>query len=281
MTKSLVKHNNSIQQRITVYFGYGLFLFTIVAILVSLAPLAWMLANPKVLHWSVIATMTTFILAAIVPPLVGYFIGDTSTRQKSKLTHHYNGVLFAILGYWITVIVGAGMFFVDINAISFGMPTYIVGSFLPVVVALVALIILGIFYARHTKHQHSLLKYLPFRIGLLVTVGALFVISGISIASGTSYGAELQGSIAVLFLPVVMIAILVAFGAWGMGKANGTVGERLVKSIITLSYAFIAMTFITQLLWFNPALASWGIVVGIALWVALIILFRRYPITEK
>lgn len=281
MTKSLIKHQDNTQQRITVYFGYGLFLFTIITLAVSLVPLLGILDDPKALHWNVIATMTAFAVAAIVPPIVGYFVGDASTRDKSHLTHRYNGVLFAILGYWITVIVSSGMVFINLSDIAYNIPAYIVGSFVPVVVAVITLIVLGIFYARHTKHQRSLLSYLPFRIILLGTVGSLFVMSGISIAYGINYGADLQSSLAVLLLPVVMIAVLVAFGAWAIGAANGGIGERLVKSVITLSYAFIAMTFVTQLLWFNQALSSWGIMVAIVLWIVLIIIFRRHPTTEK
>lgn len=281
MTKSLANQQDTTQQRITVYFGYGLFLLTVITLVASLVPLLGGQDDPSELHWNVIATMIAFTIASIVPLVVGYFIGDASTRNKSHVIHHYNGVLFAILGYWITVIVSTGMIFINLSDIAYNIPNYIVGNLIPVLVAVITLTVLGMFYARHTKHQHSLLSYVPYSILLLGTVGSLFLISGISIAYGINYGADLQSSVAVLLLPMVMIAVLVAFGAWIIGPANGRVGERLVKSVITLSYAFIAMTFVTQLLWFNQALSSWGMMVGLILWILLIIVFRRHPIAEK
>lgn len=272
-------------QRITVFIGYVLFLITVIGLIVSLVPWASVANNPMFMHASIVATMIAYALATILPPLVGYFVGGQATRNNSRLIHHYNGVLFGILGFWFVTLLTGSLAFVDVSNLVTSLAANLIFSFVPAIIAVVALIVLGVFYARHTKHQRSLLNYLPYQVLLMLSVASLFIASGVSIAVGSWGGAGFVSSFAALFLPALMIGILVVFGAWVIGSGNGSKWQRLTKSLIAISYGLITMSMVGGLLVyvqaFAPSVASWAFLSGAVVWLVYVILLRRYASIEK
>lgn len=261
--------------QVTVYFGYALFLLFILGFVADFLFFDTY-DIPEMIRAGLLTSMFAFVFATCIPPLLGYIAGDKATKSRSKLVHHYNGVLFGVLAFWLATIFTTPVVFIDMSGWFGQLPQLITSGVFPAGLAVLTMLILALFFGRRTQHRMSAAQYRPYQIVFLSALGYLFILSGANIAMGTLYGANFVSSVAVLLLPVVMIAGLVAFGAWLIGPANGTVGVRVVKSLIALSYAVLAIAAVTALFWFSAALASVGTISAIIVWVAYIYLLRRY-----
>lgn len=271
------KHTHETQQRITVFFGYALFVAAVIAVCITVA--AWgSLMNPGDQPFGVVSMLLSFIVAALIPPFVGYVVGDRATRPPSKLVHHYNGVLFGILGMWLSLAVASSSALIDITGLSIHVPLF-VRDYAPTIVAVIILVCLGIVYGRSTNHQVAILSFKPYQGLFAAVVVWLFIASGWATASGIWYGADYASTLAVLLLPLAMVVGIIVFGAWLIGARNGSWRLRYMKSLVSISFATIAMSVVSFLSSFLPIplVATIALVAAIATWIVWVVIFRRFP----
>lgn len=271
-----LKERTDKQMRVTVYFGYGLFLLTLIALGISIFSWTDLYVFPFLEPIQVTLMLVSFAFAALAPPLVGYLVGDGATRSKSKLVHHYNGVLFGVLGIWFWA---ALSLLITVVQWSYAPETNLENTLLsmtPAIVAAVATIILGIVYARRTRHQVSLIDYKPYRWALVVAVIGLLLGFGLSAVSGLYYGGGIvMGILINLIVPLLFVLIAGLIGYWIIGKKAGTVGERITYSLIAIAYGVVIVTALWQ---FTLFMGEWQWIVGWLApitWLVYLVLLRR------
>ncbi len=270
------KERTDKHMRVTVYFGYGLFLLTLIALGISIFSWTDLYMFPFLEPIEVTLMLVSFAFAALAPPLVGYLVGDGATRSKSKLVHHYNGVLFGVLGVWFWA---ALSLIITVVQWSYAPETNLENTLLsmaPAIVAAVATIILGIVYARVTLHQVSLIDYRPYRWALVAALIGVLLGFGLSTVSGLYYGGSLfMGVLINLTVPMLFLLTATLIGYWIVGKKAGTVGERITYSLIAIAYGVVIVTALWQ---FTVFMGSWQWIIGWLApitWLAYLVLLRR------
>ncbi|OJU88028.1 hypothetical protein BGO17_03575 [Candidatus Saccharibacteria bacterium 49-20] len=270
--------------RVTVYYGYALFLLTVVGLLLTLVPWFQLIAvtndTRTVSDFSVVMLLVSFAFTALAPPLIGYLAGDSATRTKSKIVHHFNGVLFGVLGVWLwflaTMLVGYAQQWLSAHN-NF---EQVLLNLAPASIAALVTIALGVFYARHTKHQIALIDYKPYQV-LLISVAILSVlVTGAAGALSAQTGGEFM-TLALTYIIVPSLFTLVAtlVGYWVLGKKGGNAWERVVRSLIAVGFAVIALTIVTQFAayigWMQDFIFLCVCVIVIGVWLSYLLLMRR------
>ena len=278
MANKGVKKLNPSAMRVTVYFGYALFITAIVLLAMNLFP--WFNPNdPNSFNEYSLLFAATLILSALLPPIAGYFIGDRSSKVRSPLVHHYNGVLFAVLGFWLSAVLATTASVLGWFDFVNSMELHALTTLLPPLVTVAILVALGVFYAKHTRHQKGLDDYVPYRAVFISSFVSLFLMSGITVVRDAFTGYDAWSSLAALVLPSILLVAFTAFGAWLLGRANGTVGERIMHSLVATSYVLVAITLIGQISFIidsdNQYAATLAFALGLGAWVAYIVLLRR------
>ncbi len=277
-----VQRNNS-QMRITVYYGYALFLLILAGLLLTLTPWVQLIAATQetrtVSDFSVAMLLVSFVFTALAPALVGYLAGDSATRSKNKLIHHYNGVLFGVLGVWLWSVLGIVYAYIPLGNITANTLQYALLNLAPTALAAITTIVLGIVYARSTRHQVSLIDYNPYRVLLIGAAAALA--PSIALAAGLSKGltdTTMVDAFIALIVPLLFMLVAVLVGYYILGKQIGTVGERIVRSIIAAGFAILAMTGVIQLITYttwDPAFQYIAMGFATAVWLSYLLLVRR------
>lgn len=156
----MIKHKQSPakQNSITVVFGYSLFIGMLVSYLLTTgAVFTSILFNPNARHDNVIAMLVAFTIAAVLPALVSYGIGDRATHNKNKAAHRYNGVLFAVAAYWILyLLMGIGFSSIPfIQNLEFP-ASLMITNITPVVLVIGIMAAIAATYVRHQKKKKHL-----------------------------------------------------------------------------------------------------------------------------
>ena len=273
--------------RVTVYYGYALFLLIFAGLLLTLIPwfqlIAATHATRTVSDFSVVMLLVSFVFTALAPPLVGYLAGDGATRSKNKLIHHYNGVLFGVLGVWIWLVLGMVYAYMPLG-VSTDTLQYVIFNLSPTAVAAIITIVLGIVYARSTRHQVSLIDYKPYRVLLIGAAAALA--PSIALAAGLSNGltdTTMVDAFVAMIVPLLFMLVAVLVGYYVLGKKAGTVGERVVRSIVASGFAILASTGVIQLISYmnwEPAYQYIAMGTAVAVWLSYLVLVRR-ALTRK
>ena len=229
------------EMRVTIYFGYGLFLLTFISLIISIIPWFRFYTIGTVNMFNITMLLVSFAFTALAPPLVGYLAGDGATRSKSKLVHHYNGVLFGILGVWLwlsaTMLVTYGQqWFPVANAFE---NTLL--NLTPGIIAALITISLGVDYARKTRHQAPLIDYVPYRVAIIVSAVALILSVGISALTSDYPVDTFMTFLITLIGPAVFMLAATLIGYWIIGRAGGTAGERVVRSLVAAGFAVVAL----------------------------------------
>lgn len=158
--------------------GYILFsLMVLGLVLGTVVPAAQLLMAPHVRTVNVLVFLISLVVSALLPALIAYAVGGASTRAKSHQVHHYNGVMFAVLAYWVTVV---------FSQYSFGMINFIhatfspvigtaLGFMVPVVEVAVVIGILAFYYHRGARKQQGIAAYRPYQLSLLFIALLFFV----------------------------------------------------------------------------------------------------------
>ncbi len=261
------------QKKITIIFGYSLFVVAIIAMIVStVIPWSMLLLNATVNHLNIIMILLSFIAASMVPFLVAYVIGDKITRTKNKVTHHYNGVLFGVLAYWLS------MFFSyasssTVMAIRKAVPQVWLSEIIiswPILATIAIITIIAVrYHARTQKAGESVINYKPYQVLLLASVVALLALTQLSASDGYQLYAALYTGVFALFIGVSYLVFK---------KVYPLKSVRLTNAIVAFSFGSIAMGFVGQLIsvvGYNilGTLAITGI--GIAVWALYLCLVVR------
>jgi len=241
-TTRAARQKQARRMRVTVYYGYGLFVITLLALGASLVP--WFRATPAIIFQNVNISLllVSFLFTALAPPLVGYLSGDAATRASSKLVHHYNGVLFGALGVWLWM--GAYILevlvnwtFVPDNDLEYSLLTIFPPAF-----AAITTIILGVFYARSTHHQRPVIDYAPYRWTLIAAAAAFIASFGVVALSSIQF----HGDTAMTFLialidPLLILLLVTLLGFWLVGKKVGTEFERIIYSLVAAAFTVMVV----------------------------------------
>lgn len=275
------QQRNDKQMRVTVYFGYGLFLLTVVFLAFTILSWLRLYTDDSLRNYSVTALLVTFVFTAVAPLLVGYLAGDGATRQKSKLVHHYNGVLFGVLGIWLWLAGSSLGSIIHQNVAANSIFEARLYDLAPTALAAIATILLAVSYARSAKRQVSVIDYEPY---LWAIVGSVIVaLLGISVAvvmSGFWYGENIwMGALINLILPLTILLVATLVGYWILGKANGTARERVTKSLVAVGIGIIttlvAAASTTYIVAWQVGMEWIVFPVIVAVWLAYLVLMRR------
>lgn len=169
---------SSAHRKFVTTVGYILFGGMVLGVITgAIIPFAHMFSSPHVRTVNVMVFMASLIVSALLPAVIAYAVGSASTRSKNHQLHHYNGVMFGLLAYWINVV--AGMINADFMHFFYTVfPTPVniaVGFMAPVTITALAVGAIAYYYHRGGGGQVDLTDYRPFQFGLVGLV-ALYAI---------------------------------------------------------------------------------------------------------
>jgi hypothetical protein len=235
MTK--YKNTTNKQQRITTLFGYTLFGLTVLSFFLhTLIPLSFSFQYPSAKHFNIITTVVVFGMAALLPALISYFVGDSATRSKSKTVHHYNGVLFGITAYWLAILLS----WVGFNLVSFvsSQPypiPLVVNNIIPVAITMLLMTALAIGYSKKQTKNSTVINYRPFQVVLIGSVVLGFLYPNFSGDIETT----IMGIVSGYLLPALII-VVTAVAYIALSKYHTTRLARLSDALIAMSMGWIA-----------------------------------------
>ncbi len=265
------------QRRVTIVFGYSLFLLTLVMLTVfTVIPWMSLLFNTTVTrHFNVLVVLISLTLGAILPTILSYVMGDSATHSKNKTSHHYNGVLFGIASYWLAIL----FMFIRIETtpnimMSFTEPWSSILASWPALATIIVMLFVSITYAKNQKNKSSVLQHRPYQV---VLVGSFVVLSVyIAIIGDYSIGMLAVASIASLILQVILI--IIAYKV--LSKSRLSKAVRLSEAVIAITVSGIAVSLVSQLVGrLNPLLTISSLVVpqvvGVCVWALYLWLVSR------
>lgn len=230
----------SAHQIFVITVGYILFACMVLgAITGTIIPFAHMFSNPHIRIVNVTVFMVSLILSALLPALVAYAVGSESTRPKNHQLHHYNGIMFGLLAYWINVLIGM----VNADFMNFFytiLPTPIntaVGFMVPVVITALAVGAIAYYYHRGKGKQVDLTEYRPFQLGL-IGLAVLYVI-GVPFQQFTN---GYWSSVAVIELGLLLIAYVCLM------KMRLSVPRKMTLAAVGTTLALITQYIASQFL---------------------------------
>lgn len=256
------KNTPTQRHKITTIFGYSLFGMMVLSfLLTTLIPMTRALQYPTVRHFNIIVLVIAFAIAAILPALTAYFIGDKSTRSKKDTLHHYNGVLFGFAAYWVAMLlswIGSSTVF-RLSDQAFP-ANLIAANVAPGILAIIVMIILSVAFEKKQSKNASVLQFLPYQLTLIISIVGVFAAPYIS---GSPF--VTAAGIGILAIPVVVTGI--AYFVLRKQKISSL--ARLADALIAMSIGWITIWVADQLLAFLRLSYPWvsvpAIVAGLAL----------------
>ena len=219
--------------------GYVLFLLLVIATLMSTTiPFGVLLFNPKVMHYNVAVIVIALTIGTLLPVFIGYIIGDHSIKSKSKLNHHFTGMLFGLLAYWLMLLLTITIPIPDKLFTELNVRIMLVNVLPSVGVAVIAAI-LSISHVRSRYAKHEIIEYKPFSLLLIVSIIALplwSLIQNVITDTLSIYS----------FLPIVIVAIAGAISFAGLHKTKLKTYNKVIWSAISVSILFFAMFVLPQ-----------------------------------
>ena len=282
MTALSSKEKSVNLKRVTVYAGYGLFLFNVVAVLISIA--AWM-HSLQVSGEAASITPGRVVLgllgASVVPPLLSFVIGIIASRtEKSQLIRQYNGILFGVLGMWVMLVINIATSYAEWAFLLSSQSWSYLSWVIPLVITVGFMVGLGVFYRKNLTAGLSIMHYGPFKGMLSGAVGAFVLMLGSSSFFGALYGGDIATSLLIsLVLPLSIGGALVWATYRALAKYPGSRSARWTYSLIVLGFLFAGLAGATQInAAFSAGLAMYGSALGAAglvAWGSYIILVHR------
>lgn len=263
------------QNKVTIAFGYGLFAALLAStVLFTVVPLGGMLFHPQVKHFNVAVILITFTVSALLPVLASYILGDRATHSKNKTLHHYNGVLFAVVAYWVAWAIGYvnfnGLGLYDALPIPWG--TFAVSA---VPVFLVTAVMIGVAIL-HAKGRHARQVATLDRSYRTVLIGSIVIFNVGLAVSVLASGSDLHSGLPYLLVPIVLISI----SYLTLKKAIVSRSERFIGAVIAMSFVHIAsmlvatsVAYIHEISFVAQLVISYGF--GLLVWVAYLYLQIR------
>lgn len=265
------------QKNITIIFGYSLFALTIIELLLStVIPLTGALFTPHVRALNVWVFMISMAAGVILPTLLSYILGDRATHVKNKASHHYNGVLFGITAYWVSLVFSViGGY--TVSPIRDLFPEVTLAAFVnawPILATTIVMLFVASSYARHQNKKASVMEHTPYQVVLVGSIVAVFALGFIN-QLVTGYGDLIWN-----FIPIVILGIVVLISYASLGNRPSR-RIRLTSAIVAATIGLVALTIATQLtagIFYVgstpvPVIASTAF--GIVVWVAYLALIRK------
>lgn len=278
----IMKKNKQPTNRIknaTILFGYGLFAFIVVDVLIStVIPWTTILFNPHTNHLNVWVFTISLAAGVILPTLIAYILGDRATHVKNKASHHYNGVLFGVAAYWLSLIfsvVGGSL----IEALPNNLPSTAMSAIVngwPIVATTIVMGFVAFSYAHHQKNKTSVMEHAPYQWTLVGSVIAFFVI-GIIIPVMTH--AEM---LLISFVPLVLtvVAVLISYTALRHLRSRHL---RVMSAVTATTFGLVALSVATRIaadifyvgVSIVPTIVA--IAFGLAVWIGYLVVVARRP----
>lgn len=221
--------------------GYILFSLLVIATLISTTiPFGMLFLNPNAMHYNVAITLTALTLGTLLPALLGYIIGDHSVKTKNKLSHHFTGVLFGLLAYWImillTVLIATPLEFSESNRNV----NLLIVNLTPSIGVVVISAILATAHIRSRQANQDIIKYKPFSTLLIASVVILplwSLIQNIITNSVSMY----------TFMPFIIVTVAGFISYVSLGKAKLNAYDKAIWSAVSVSVLFVAIFIMPQL----------------------------------
>ena len=154
-----------------IVIGYIVFAVLIISVLLSTTiPFGRIAFEPKVQRLNVIVSAIALTIGSFLPVLIAYIVGDHSVKSKGVVQHHFNGVLFGFLAYWIMTIFGI-LLYIPIGFAGWSFNTrIIILNIIPSAAVVIVTTILAVAHTRSNKAQHDVLAYVPYQLLLIGSI---------------------------------------------------------------------------------------------------------------
>ncbi len=239
---NMIKTKNRTIHLPLVVVGYTLFSLLVIATLLSTTiPFGRMLFDPRVLHFNVAVTAIALTVGSVLPVLVGYIIGNYSVKSKSKLSHHFNGILLGLLGYWMMTSLAVLITIPDGLFTDYNMRIVFFNLFPGIGIGVITTI-LAILHVRSRYAKQDILEYRPFSVVLIVLIFILPVWSLVNNIITNTVNVYSFVSLAIIF-----VLGLISYAS--LRKVRFSKYRRLVWSAISVSVVFVAMYISFQLIY--------------------------------
>jgi hypothetical protein len=256
-------------KKITIIFSYSLFALLLVAVTLStVLPIGTHFFNPAVHHFNIAVMLVSLAAGAVLPPLLSYLIGDRVTHSKSKVEHHFNGALFGIASYWLSLLfffIGSDMISAIRDQFSEPLATAIAGW--PIIATVVVMAGVAVGYVTNQKKHSVLMEYKPYQFvlfaGLIATFGYVLLNQDYTL-----------WVVSVLYVVVPVFLIAVAYKLMSP-KHYGSSLARLTGAVLAISVGFIASSVTGQLLMYPGANVMTSAVAGVVVLAVYLWLIRR------
>lgn len=220
--------------------GYLLFSLLVVSVLASTTvPMSLMLFDPRVIHANVAVLMISLTLGAILPVFVAYIIGDHAVRSKSRVQHHFNGMVFALFAYFLmislTVFIAVPHGILGDNPIS---RAVLINSIPSVGIVLVTTFF-AVLHVRSRQAKKDILEYKPFSISFLVLVLLLpiwFVLNNLMTGNTGSY----------ILTPLIAVLLPGVIAYVSIRRAKYSQYIKIVWSAVAIAVGYLALYVASQ-----------------------------------
>ena len=246
--------------------GYTLFSLLLISVFFS-TTLPWtsILSHPNSIKINAVIAMISLTIGALLPVVVGYVIGDHSVKSKSKLGHHFNGMLFGLFAYWFMILTSA---FIAIPSHLFpdNNVRLVLANLLPGICVAIVASVIAVIHVRSKQAKLDVLEYKPFVLVFIASIIAMPLLSVINNIATNSV------NVFTFFTPLVTVVVgLIAYLT--VRKLNLSNSQKFGWSAVSLSVLFVTV-FVMNLL--ESAIMSYlwqpsAEVQAISVWVAFTI----------
>jgi len=180
MVKKQVRQQHTQYKHLIVAVGYILFTCAAFGVLFGQVVHLWhLVANPHAAFEISASLIVSVLVSALAPAVIGYFVGDVSTRDRRRQGRHYTGIMFALLAFWVSVltneIMSVGESISPNNAISLALMLN-AGFVIPILVTALVIGVLAYRYHRGRGKQEDIINYRPFGVSLLAAITATIIL---------------------------------------------------------------------------------------------------------
>ncbi len=229
----MIKTKKKNAQSPLIVTGYILFALLVIGVLLSTTiPFGRMLFNPNVLHYNVALFTIALTVGAILPATIGYIIGDRAVKSKNKTSHHFNGMLFGLLAYWVMMILTVLVSIPSEHFSSSPGAWALIVNVVPSIGVAFVTTILALNHVHGRQAKKDLIGYKPYRVA---HIGAIVLVPVYSLASMMFAGDMNVSSFSSLGLLVFLGVIsYVTLRKTKLDKAS-----KLAWSAVSVSISFI------------------------------------------
>ncbi|HEY8992910.1 MAG TPA: hypothetical protein VIM37_03635 [Candidatus Microsaccharimonas sp.] len=262
----------------TIIFGYGIFALTILNVIIStVIPWISLIITPHILVFNASVFLIALVAGAILPILISYILGDRATHVKNKTSHHFNGVLFGVAAYWVSVFFTmSGPYttpFVHEHVTNVILSA-IVNAW-PILATTIIMVFVAVSYARYQNKKVSVLEHKPYQ---LVLFGAVLANVVYMIINQLFSSPE---SLPISIVYIVAIVILFAISYVALRKVQSSRLMSALLATVALTMAFAALSVAAQLVFtvfttgdfLIPMMVAGGF--GLIVWISYLFLLTR------